>query len=193
MEVMLLSFLQVLVREEWKLSSAEEASIAAAVFFGELPGSVFWGFLGDKIGRRKGFAVSAFLVGTVGVLSAFAGNIVALSLLRGIVGFGVSGSLLPYDLLSEFLPPIARGKFLLGLQLFWTLGTLLVCAGSWLLVKPFGWQGLTIFVATPLFVALCCYRALVRLLVEDPLVFFLKCILIFFVVIPVAGISRVAP
>ncbi|RHY49027.1 hypothetical protein DYB34_013345 [Aphanomyces astaci] len=62
MAVMLLSFLQVLVKDEWHLTSTQQAGITAAVFAGELPGALFWGFFADKYGRRLGFLLSALII-----------------------------------------------------------------------------------------------------------------------------------
>ncbi|OQR94167.1 transporter [Achlya hypogyna] len=149
-EVMLLSFLQVLVRSEWNLSYAQEAGITAAVFAGELPGALFWGFFGDKYGRRMGFLWSALCIAIFGVLSAFATNVYYLMVCRALVGFGVAGSLVPFDLMAEFLPDKERGRVLMYFQLFWTVGIAFVAILAWVVIEPLGWRWLTGLCATPL-------------------------------------------
>ncbi|RHY60512.1 hypothetical protein DYB30_011335 [Aphanomyces astaci] len=91
-EVMLLSFLQVLVKDEWHLTSTQQAGITAAVFAGELPGALFWGFFADKYGRRLGFLLSALCIAVFGIWSAFVPTVWWLMACRAMVGFGVSGN-----------------------------------------------------------------------------------------------------
>jgi MFS family permease len=52
MELMLLSFVGPLVREEWKISAQDESLLSSVVFFGMLIGACGWGFVSDKYGRR---------------------------------------------------------------------------------------------------------------------------------------------
>ena len=42
------------------------------------------------------------------------------------VGFGVGGLTVPFDILAEFLPAESRGKNLLVIEYFWTIGVLFV-------------------------------------------------------------------
>jgi MFS family permease len=140
---MLLSFLQVLVKHEWQLSYAEEAGITAVVFLGELPGALFWGVFGDRYGRRRGFLWSTLCIACFGLLSAFTTNIFQLMLCRAFVGFGVSGNVIPFDLMAEFLPDAERARVLLIFQMFWTLGIAFVAALAWIVIEPLGWRWLT--------------------------------------------------
>ncbi|KDO33549.1 hypothetical protein SPRG_19183 [Saprolegnia parasitica CBS 223.65] len=156
-EVMLLSFLQVLVKDEWHLSYAQEAGITAAVFAGELPGALFWGYFGDKYGRRMGFLWSALCIAIFGVLSAFATNVYYLMACRAVVGFGVAGSLVPFDLMAEFLPDKERGRILLYFQLFWTVGIGFVAVLAWSVLDRLGWRWLTGLCATPLVLVLASF------------------------------------
>ena len=154
MEIMLLSFLQVLIREEWNLSSSAEASITAAVFIGELPGSLFWGILGDRVGRRIAFILSALVVAVAGIASAFSTSFTSLVLLRGIVGFGVAGGLIPFDIIAEFTPESHRHRVMLFVQYSWTLGIVFVALLAWLVIEPLGWRWLTALCSMPLCFAL---------------------------------------
>jgi len=53
MEVLLLSFLAVVVQAEWDLSSTQTSGITAAVFLGAMSGTLLLGPLGDKFGRVR--------------------------------------------------------------------------------------------------------------------------------------------
>lgn len=154
MEIMLLSFLQILIRDEWNLTAEDEASITAVVFLGELPGALFWGYLGDRIGRRKAFLFSTTFVAVYGILSAFATNFTMLLVFRALVGFGVSGGLIPFDAIAEFTPTAQRNKVLMMVQYSWTIGSVFVAVLAWIVVEPFGWRCLAILCSLPLIVAL---------------------------------------
>jgi MFS family permease len=52
MELMLLSFVGPLVREEWEISAQDESLLSSVLFFGMLMGSCGWGFVSEKYGRR---------------------------------------------------------------------------------------------------------------------------------------------
>ncbi|GJM84439.1 hypothetical protein PR202_ga00107 [Eleusine coracana subsp. coracana] len=52
MELMLLSFLGPLVRQQWDVSPQHESMLSSVVFAGMLIGACLWGFLSDKYGRR---------------------------------------------------------------------------------------------------------------------------------------------
>mgnify|MGYP003702650649 CR=1 FL=1 len=52
MEIMLLSFVGPLVREEWNISAENESLLSSVVFAGMLIGASGWGFVSDKYGRR---------------------------------------------------------------------------------------------------------------------------------------------
>ena len=55
MEVMLLSFVGPLIREEWKISAQDESLLSSVVFLGMLIGACGWGYVSDKYGRRLSY------------------------------------------------------------------------------------------------------------------------------------------
>lgn len=55
MEVMILSFLMPEVKSYWNISMWQVSLIGSSVFLGKLIGSLVWGNLSDKIGRRLGW------------------------------------------------------------------------------------------------------------------------------------------
>jgi MFS family permease len=81
--------------------------------------------------------------------SGFASSYYWLLFLRFIVGFGVGGSTVPFDIFAEFLPPSSRGHGLTYTNGFWTLGEFYVVYMAYLLLSSNGWRGLIFATAIP--------------------------------------------
>ena len=69
-EVSLLSFISICAGEDWTLTNAEVASITAAVFAGQILGSLLWGPVADMYGRRFCLILAYSLIVLAGLLSA---------------------------------------------------------------------------------------------------------------------------
>jgi hypothetical protein len=91
MEVLLLSFLSVVLKHEWYLTEHQMDSIFAVVFAGALFGTLLLGPAGDTYGRKPIFIVTAFIIAISGVVTAFCTNYTQLVIARFFVGFGVGG------------------------------------------------------------------------------------------------------
>jgi len=161
MEVSLLSFLSPCVSADWNLSDAETASITSVVFAGILVGSVFWGPLADTRGRRRAFIYGSSMIIIGGFLSAFCPDYATFIICRAVVGFGVGGISVPFDLLAEYLPNEYRGKFLMYIEYFWTIGSMFVAGSAWIILSQGGdWRALTLVTAAPVTIGLAvsiCY------------------------------------
>jgi MFS family permease len=131
MEVLLLSFLAVILRVEWDLTERETDTIISVVFAGAFIGTLILGPLGDIIGRKPVFSVTAAIIAVFGLGTALVPNYKWLLFARFMVGFGVGGLTVPFDTLAEFVPTSNRGRSLLYIEFFWTAGTLLVPALAW--------------------------------------------------------------
>jgi len=152
LEISLLSFLTACVGVDWNLSYAEKATLTGMVFLGIVLGSLFFGRFADAYGRRTSYLYSCLLISCGGLLSAVAPSIYSLIIFRMLTGFGIGGSSVPFDLLAEFLPASHRGKFLAFMQLFWTLGSMLVAAMAWATLPTLGWRFLTFACVVPVII-----------------------------------------
>lgn len=161
LEVTLLAYLSAVLRYEWNLSSLQTATITSSVFAGQLLGTLILGPLGDRYGRRPIILVSSIIISTFGCFTAMATNFISLIVIRTILGFGIGGFVVPFDILAEFLSSEERGKYLLAVEYFWTFGTVLVSVfanftigGS---ISSFSssssWQTFVIVCAMPSFLA----------------------------------------
>eukprot|EP00934_Nitzschia_sp_Nitz4_P004151 Nitzschia sp. Nitz4//scaffold141_size107518//9546//13339//NITZ4_004263-RA/size107518-snap-gene-0.187-mRNA-1//-1//CDS//3329536249//4141//frame0 len=155
MEVLMLSFLSVVLAEEWGLDPNQNAALISVAFLGALLGTLVLNPLGDAIGRRPVFSVTAAVIAIFGIGTAMCKTYSWLLFSRFMVGFGIGGLVVPFDTLAEFLPSKYRGPNLLYIEFFWTAGTLLVPAFAWI---SFGgardsWQLFCVLCALPCLVS----------------------------------------
>jgi MFS transporter, putative metabolite:H+ symporter len=142
-EIFLLSFALPGFSEDFDLSGGEAGLVVTSTFAGMLLGAWFWGAVSDRIGRRTGFQLTVLVFAVFGLASAFAPDAVWLGVLRFFTGFGLGGALpLDFSVFAEYLPTRNRGRWLVLLESFWAVGTV-VAAGLALVIMPtLGWRWL---------------------------------------------------
>ncbi len=147
-EVMLLSFLSLTLQSEWGLTDMQAANMTACVFAGSLVGTLFFGFYGDHYGRRPAFLLACALISLFGLATAFATGYPTLVGFRFMVGFGVGGLVVPFDVFAEFLPTSHRGVKLLHIEYFWTAGSLATPLFAYLTLET-SWRIFVVLCAVP--------------------------------------------
>jgi MFS transporter, putative metabolite:H+ symporter len=141
----LIGFVLAFFVKDWHLTFGQSGAILFASGVAAIPGAVIFGWLGDKIGRRKVFMAMILTL-------SFATGIMALSpesgwlfiaAMRFIVGLGVGGlGAVDLPLLQEFVPASKRG-LISGLSIgLLPLGPLLAALASASLGAVIGWRGL---------------------------------------------------
>ena len=108
----LIGFVLAFIIGPWKLTFGQSAIVLMSSGIGAILGAYFWGWLADRIGRRKVF------IGTVLNFSAATGLLyftpengwIYIAILRFFVGFGVGGLYcVDLPLVQEFVPSSKRG------------------------------------------------------------------------------------
>lgn len=158
MELNLLSFVGPLVREEWKVSAQDESLLSSVVFAGMLIGSLAWGFVSDRYGRRTVLLFSALFTSGMGFLSAWSPNYLCLMALRFLVGVGVGGGHVFSSWFLEFVPAQNRGTCVVLFSLFWTIGTILEASLAWVVISALNWRWLLVLTSLPCFLLLPFFR-----------------------------------
>ena len=158
-ETMLLSYLGPSVACFWPdiVGPFQERLLTSVVFFGMMIGVTTLGMTADVLGRRKGFFLSASILGIAGVASAAAPSFTILLLLRTIVGAALGGTPIAVTLFSEFLPTSRRGSLVLLLQAAWSVGTVFEAVLAWLILPRLGWRWLLTLSALPMGILLIGY------------------------------------
>jgi putative MFS transporter len=146
----LIGYVLAFIFKEWQLTYGASALILISAGLGAVPGAWFWGWMGDKIGRRKVFILTALNVAiATGIMfftpdpGGWVPGWIFLSFFRFFVGFGNAGLIaVDIPLVQEFVPAYKRG---------WVSGltTTLLPAGNILgalsgayLAPAIGWRGL---------------------------------------------------
>jgi putative MFS transporter len=150
MEILLISFALPAIGQEWNLSNGQKGLLSTVIFIGMLAGAFVWGRLSDLVGRKIGFISTVAISSLFGLLSAFAPSFTWLLIFRVLTGFGVGGMLpVDYSIFAEYLPNEKRGRYLVLLESFWALGTIIAAGLAWLIVPNFGWRWLLGISALP--------------------------------------------
>lgn len=142
-------------------------------FLGMFLGAALFGRLADRVGRRNVLIVTVACDAVFGLASAFSPDFQWLLALRFLTGAAVGGTLpVDYAMMAEFLPPKNRGRWLVWLEGFWALGTLIVAltawaAASWALAAP--WKLIYIVAALP-----ACIGIFLRLWVPESPMYLLR-------------------
>ena len=152
MQVLAVGFTAPGIARAFGLTVPQALQTGTLFFLGMMLGAWGFGRLADRVGRRTVLLVTVLLDATFGLLSAMAPSFGALLALRFLTGLAVGGTLpVDYAMMAEFLPSGRRGRWLVGLEAFWALGTLALSLASWiasLYAGPDAWRW--IFVATAL-------------------------------------------
>ncbi|HEX2177746.1 MAG TPA: MFS transporter [Nocardioidaceae bacterium] len=142
-EIFLLSFALPGFSEEFDLAGGEAGLVVTSTFAGMLLGAWFWGAVSDRIGRRTGFQLTVLVFAVFGLASAFAPDAVWLGVLRFCTGFGLGGALpLDFSVFAEYLPTRNRGRWLVLLESFWAVGTVVAAGLALVLMPTLGWRWL---------------------------------------------------
>ena len=123
---MALSFLNILLQDEWKLSDNQIGIMGTAFFAGFFIGSIFSGSIADRFGRKNLYfwAINACFI--TGILSSLSPNFYFFSLTRSLFGISI-GILSPLTtaMLIEITPMKYRGHWVIWIIGLFTIGEIM--------------------------------------------------------------------
>ncbi|WP_296081008.1 MFS transporter [uncultured Agrobacterium sp.] len=133
MQVLAVGFTAASIAATFGLSVPQALQTGTAFFLGMLLGAIGFGRMADRYGRRRVLIVTVACDAVFGILSIFAPDFTILLVLRFLTGAAVGGTLpVDYAMMAEFLPAKNRGRWLVLLEGFWAVGTLVVALAAWL-------------------------------------------------------------
>jgi len=148
----LIGFVLAFIVGPWHLTYGQSAIVLLSSGVGAIPGAMFWGWMADKIGRRKVFiyTILNFSLAT-GVLALTPDSgWVFLSVFRFFVGFGVAGLYaVDLPLVQEFVPSSKRGKVGGLVTACLPLGTTLGAFLGGFATPYVGWRGIFVIGLLP--------------------------------------------
>ena len=127
MQVLSIGFSAPSIAQTFGIPVPQALQTGTLFFVGMLVGAFAFGRLADRIGRRPVLLAAVVIDACCGVASAFAPDLAWLLALRFLTGIGVGGTLpVDYTMMAEFLPSDRRGRWLVMLESFWAIGTILL-------------------------------------------------------------------
>jgi MFS transporter, putative metabolite:H+ symporter len=154
----LIGYVTAALTRQWSLTYWEGGAILLASGLGAVPGAFFWGWLGDRIGRRTVFILSAVTISLATGVMVFTpgpGGIVPgwafLMFFRFFVGVGNAGIFtIDLPLVQEFIPAYKRGWVSALITTLLPAGSMLAGVAAWQLLPIVGWRGLFLVGLVPL-------------------------------------------
>ncbi|HSX75061.1 MAG TPA: MFS transporter [Shinella sp.] len=132
MQVLAVGFTAASIAATFGLTVPQALQTGTLFFLGMLLGAAGFGRLADRIGRRRVLIITVACDALFGTLSVFAPDFTILLVLRFLTGVAVGGTLpVDYAMMAEFLPARNRGRWLVMLEGFWAVGTLIVALVAW--------------------------------------------------------------
>jgi MFS transporter, AAHS family, 4-hydroxybenzoate transporter len=131
------------ILREWKIQPRDMGLVFSMTFLGLLIGSLIYGWLGDRFGRKTTIIIGTFNYGIPVLLTIWASNVQELIVLRIVGGIGMGGIVpIAYTLVSEYAPRRMRSTVTVVTNAGYGLGAVLSgVVASWS-IPLFGWRSL---------------------------------------------------
>ena len=141
-----IAFVAPALRESWEISPALFGPLFGAGLLGTLIGSIGFGSVADRWGRKPMLMASTALFGVMSLMCATAISIEQLGLYRFIAGLGLGGAIPNVlALISEYSPKRVRSTAIVITFAGFPVGAVLGGMASARIIPAFGWE--SVFIA----------------------------------------------
>ncbi|MBT2614429.1 MULTISPECIES: MFS transporter [unclassified Bacillus (in: firmicutes)] len=155
LDVGMLSFIIVVLKQDWNLTSEQVGWIGSINSIGMAVGAVFFGAMADRVGRKNVFIITLLLFSIASGLSAAVSTLSLFLILRFLIGMGLGGELpVASTLVSESVEASKRGRVVVLLESFWAVGWILAALISYFIIPAYGWRVALLLSAVPALYAL---------------------------------------
>ena len=132
--------LAALVKSGWS-DLAHNGWFISITFAGMMVGAWFAGVFGDRYGRRFSYQLNLLIFGVASLAGAVAPSIEWLIAARFVMGVGLGAEIVVgYVTLSEFVPPLQRGRWGSALSAITNSALFFSAFGGLLIIPTFGWR-----------------------------------------------------
>jgi MFS transporter, putative metabolite:H+ symporter len=145
------SFILPMMRMEWNLNYIQASYMPAGALLGTCVGAIFWGIIGDRIGRRRALMYTILLFSITNLIQTHSWNYLQFCITCFFMGIGVGGEIpLAFTLLSEFMPAHLRTRteMVVGILAI-VLGYAFAALSAHFLLPLAGWKSLFYVQALP--------------------------------------------
>jgi MFS family permease len=139
LEVTLVGSVASVLREPDTLGLTEsQVGLAATAYLaGAIAGSLFFGWLTDRLGRKRLFLVTLTVYLSATMLTAFSWDFASFLFFRLLTGAGIGGEYSAVNsAIDELVPARIRGRIDLGINASYWIGAALGAAGTLVLLNP---------------------------------------------------------
>ncbi|MGH7048914.1 MAG: MFS transporter [Stellaceae bacterium] len=153
----LIAFILAVIGPGWHLTYGQAALILYGSGVGAIVGALLWGSLSDVFGRRLQTVTGTLICGIAGGLIGFLPNgaLVALAILRFLVGFGLAAAITPaLTIVVELTPTRWRSGLTSLFVAAASLGPLSASLTSHALLHALGWRGIAMFGLLPILIGI---------------------------------------
>ncbi|WP_207477209.1 MFS transporter [Arenibaculum pallidiluteum] len=120
-----------------RFSESDIGAIGAAYILGAVLGALFFGYLTDRLGRKKLFYITLAVYSTATLANAFAWDFWSFALFRFLTGAGIGGEYAAINsAIQELIPARYRGRTDLGINGSFWVGAAFGAMGSIVLLAP---------------------------------------------------------
>jgi MFS family permease len=131
LEVTLAGTLAGAIKDSLKLTNADVGLASTAYLLGAVAGALYFGWLTDRLGRRKLFFLTLAVYAAFTVATAFSWNFEAYAAFRFLTGSGIGGEYAAINsAIQEFIPARYRGRTDLAINGSYWLGAAIGALGS---------------------------------------------------------------
>jgi AAHS family 4-hydroxybenzoate transporter-like MFS transporter len=125
---------------EWHVEVGSFGSVLGIGVFGIMLGSIIFGYVGDKIGRKRTILIGCWWFGIFVFVSVWAPNVQILMWLRFLAGCGLYAAVPnAIVLINEFAPSRLKSTWVVLMFTGYTLGLAAAGLGAASLMPHFGW------------------------------------------------------
>ncbi len=127
------------IQEEFRLDSTQSVLINVVWFGGIALGAIGFGYLADRVGRKRLFIATLILYSVAAIATATAPDFTLFIIFRFITALGVGGEYSAVtSAISEFTPARNRGRSNGLVMSFWALGGILASVVSIVVISTLG-------------------------------------------------------